>query len=325
MVSQHVVGLIVMTPEQIAAGKVAGLATLSSFDAALIAQKVVGICSMTNQAGAWKFYSPDFIFYPSVLTAYTNQNYRGYLMGDVSGDWSNLGGNRPAMMPETPTSPEAVKVAVPAKLEAQSGSQVSIPVSIGNLGDRSVSSYQFDIAYDPAVLSPANIAANLAGTLGEGLSVDSNSPEPGLLKVAVYGATPVAGDGVYANLVFKVIGVAGESTAIRVTDFRFNDATDEVYAANGTLAVSPSPNSGTLTGRLLTAFGKPVANTTVTLASTDGRLQTAVSNRSGEFRFGGLVRGETYTASVNSNNFVFAPMTVSIVDEVTTIDMIANP
>jgi hypothetical protein len=28
---------------------------------------------------------------------------------------------------------------------------------------------------------------------------------------------------------------------------------------------------------------------------------------------------------VNSNNFVFAPMTVSIVDEVTTIDMIANP
>jgi hypothetical protein len=76
---------------------------------------------------------------------------------------------------------------------------------------------------------------------------------------------------------------------------------------------------------LLTAFGKPVANTTVTLASTDGRLQTAVSNRSGEFRFGGLVRGETYTASVNSNNFVFAPMTVSIVDEVTTIDMIANP
>jgi hypothetical protein len=326
MVSQHVVGLIVMTPEQIAAGKVAGLGTLSSFDAALIAQKVVGICSVNNQAGEWRFTAPPSIFYSSVLTDYFNQNYKGYLMGDVSGEWGTLNNNnRPAMMPETPSSAQAVKVAVPSKIEAVSGSELHVPVAVGNLAGREVSSYQFDIAYDPAVLSPANVAASLTGTIGEGLSVVSNAPEPGLLKVAVYGAVPVAGDGVYADLIFKVTGVAGESSAVRIADFRFNDGGDEVYVANGIVAVTPSPNSGTLAGRLFSPFGKAIANTSVMLANTEGRVEQTTTDAEGRFRFAALSRGGTYTVSARSSSFTFTPVTVSIIDDVTNVDLIANP
>jgi hypothetical protein len=67
-----------------------------------------------------------------------------------------------------------------------------------------VDSLQFDISYDPAVMAPAG--ATLDGAVDQSLSIVSNAPEPGLLKVAVYGAVPVAGDGVYAYLVFNVTG-----------------------------------------------------------------------------------------------------------------------
>ena len=65
LISQHVVGLITLTPDQIVAAKVSGPLTtmLSSFDAALIAQKVVGICNPINMAGVWMF-SPGSVSHP---------------------------------------------------------------------------------------------------------------------------------------------------------------------------------------------------------------------------------------------------------------------
>ena len=322
MVSQHVVGLITLSPERVAAGKVAGLGTLSSFDAALIAQKVVGICS-TGVAGEWRF-TPTSIPYTSVLTDYLDQNYSAYLMGDVNGDWNNLGPNRPAMIAST-GSKDAVKASIPVRFDAAAGTEIRVPITIDNLAGKAMTSYQFDIAYDPDVLEPATIAAQIADTMGDGLSVVSNAPEPGLLKVAVYGAIPVSGDGVYANLIFKVVGAAGTESEIRIADFRFNDGTDEAIAAGGTLVVTSSANGSVLTGRLLTAFGKPVADTTVVLTGTAGRARTATSNSAGQFRFGALTRGGSYTLSVRSNIFVFSPLTVSIIDDLTTLDMIANP
>ena len=160
-------------------------------------------------------------------------------------------------------SKDAVRAAGPAKVEAAAGAEIRVPITIDNLAGTQMTSYQFDVAYDPDVLEPANIAAQIADTLGDGLSVVSNAPEPGLLKIAVYGAMPVSGDGIYANLVFKVVGAAGTESEIRITDFRFNDGTGEAIASGGTVVITASANFSALTGRLLTAYGKPVANTTV--------------------------------------------------------------
>ena len=57
LVSQHVVGLITLSPDQQIAGKVAGPLTpeLSALDAAFIAQKTVGLCSGNNLSGQWVF------------------------------------------------------------------------------------------------------------------------------------------------------------------------------------------------------------------------------------------------------------------------------
>ncbi len=90
-----------------------------------------------------------------------------------------------------------------------------IPFRIDDLGGIGVGSYQFDLIYDPSVITPADAAASIAGTMDESLTGVSNSPTPGLLKVVVYGAVPVYGDGVYVYLRFKVTGNAGSATPLQ--------------------------------------------------------------------------------------------------------------
>ena len=96
LVSRHVVGLSPLTGDALEAAKVSGFPTLSSFDAALIARRVVGLCtSPANVVGQWRF-TPASRPYGDVLTYFPNENYTAYLMGDVNGDWNPLGATRPA-------------------------------------------------------------------------------------------------------------------------------------------------------------------------------------------------------------------------------------
>src|SRR4029079_10496580 len=81
------------------------------------------------------------------------------------------------------------------------------------------------------------------------LSIVSNSPEPGLLKVAVYGAVPVAGDGVYAYLIFDLNGSNSTASEIKISGFRLNDGRDTVILKNARLSIrsrSPELDTGFL-------------------------------------------------------------------------------
>jgi hypothetical protein len=166
----------------------------------------------------------------------STQDYIGLLMGDVDGNWSAM-----PMGPFSSIRPDAGKAvrAILPNAKAPVRSAVTIPLSLADLRGREVTSFQFDILYDPAVIAPANIAAGLNGTLGEGLSVVSNSPTPGLLKVAVYGTTPAVGEGVYVDLHFVTIGRIGASTPLTINAFRLNDGSEQVIGSGGILLVTP--------------------------------------------------------------------------------------
>jgi hypothetical protein len=234
LVSRHVVGLETLNANQQAAARVSGNAVLSSFDAALIARWLVGFNDLKNQTGQWEF-QPANRMYANVNTSQTGQNYSALLMGDVSGDWSPTPLSRAAEM--VPTLPfGSILVSAPS-LDSTEGEEVTIPVRIDNLEYTGVSSYQFDIEYDPNVISPAGLAVSLESTLGSGLNVVSNSPTPGLLKVAVYGSLPVMGDGVYANLRFVVTAAGGASTLVNITGCRINDGEKAITTAAGRVTV----------------------------------------------------------------------------------------
>ncbi len=80
-----------------------------------------------------------------------------------------------------------------------------------------------------------------------------------------------------------------------------------------------------LGGRLLTAIGEPVAFMAVTITDSMGVSQTSYSDKAGNFRFAGLQLGETYTISVIADRHTFTPITVSAVESMTLVDMIAQP
>ncbi len=121
--------------------------------------------------------------------------------------------------------------------QSGTGSEITVPFRIDNLRGKPVDSFQFDIEYDPEVVSPAELAASIEATNAANMSIAYNSPQKGLLKVVVYGAYPAQGDGVYVNLRFRVNGTASASSPLTIRGFRFNDAGDDVFANNGRLSV----------------------------------------------------------------------------------------
>jgi hypothetical protein len=318
LVSQHIVGLITLTPEQMAAGKVAQLATLSSYDAALIAQKVVALCRSDNHAGEWRFYDPAMIVLPDGQMNYSDVDFRAYLLGDVSGDWNPAGAHRPLVAQQG--DKDAVWATLPS-LSVQPGAIIDIPVRLDNMAGRNTASYQFDIGYDPGVISPARAAASLEGTMAEGLSIAFNASEPGLIKVAVYGAVPIEGDGVYANLRFKVIGATGSSSPLDIGNFILGDGTTAVAETNGQISVAGADNI--IRGRVLTQLGLPISNAAVILASTQGELRRVMTDVEGRFQAASLVAGETYTITVQTRLYKFVPTRVSMSQSVVELDLIA--
>ena len=314
LISQHVVHLITLNPVQQRAAQVGGQGTVTAFDASLIAQYIVGIPNPLNTTGNWNFTpaSPSLTVLPNSV-----QNFSGILMGDVSGDWA-----AETLRPAAANRFTSVR-ALLTDATATPGSNVAIPLRLENMGGAGITAYQFDVEYDPAVITPAAVAASVSGTIGQGLSVVSNAPTPGLLKVVVYGALPVVGEGVYVNLQFSTIGGMGSTTPLNISQFRLNDGTAPVYTINGSVTVGRSDDNA-LRGRVMTPTGAGLANARVIATSSTGERFAVLAGSLGYFEFGGLTVNETYTISVESKRYSFTPRTVSLTANLAGIDMIAD-
>lgn len=322
LVSQYVVGLTSFNAMQQAAGHVSSVtSTISSLDAALIAQKAVANCHVNNRSGEWAFDAGTLA--STIMGTDRTDNFTGYMMGDVDGSWSTGGQNRQVEDDATP-SPNAVLGSLP-NVSGNTASQIVVPFRIDNLNGKSVRSTQFTISYDPNVIEAVPTAASVQGTNAESLGVVSNVPEPGKLMVAVYGAVPVSGDGVYVNLSFTIKGAGGTSSPLAITGFRFNADTDEVGVVNGRVAVANSSSSATLNGRLVSADGRGVGRAVVQAISAAGVASSVSTGKGGRFSFPGLVMGETYTVTVRSRRYDFGTHTVTLTDNVTELQLIAAP
>jgi hypothetical protein len=243
LIARYVVGLATLNSTQLRAADVAGAGpeNISSYEAGLIARWLVCLNSPPGTTGQWKF-TPISRSYASITGNTPNQDYAALLMGDVNGDWSNI----MMLVPQPMSLFDSIKVSVP-RLDAAAGRQVLVPLSIGNLMGRGMTAYQFDVEYNPTVITPAEVAADLTGTHSEGMTVISNAPEAGLLKVAVYGAMPVYGDGVHVNLRFVAAGAPGTISPVAIRGFRANNGTTSVLTYDGSVEIRPriTPHSGT--------------------------------------------------------------------------------
>ena len=241
-IAQHVAGISLLTGNAFIAADTSNNGTLSSFDAALISNYVVGGTNI-GITGTWKFI-PAFRNYPSVGGSILGEDYTALLIGEVSGNWSNTGA-RPATVVGgqlSVVSEDGGDFAKPIEVTAPSasfstGSEVVIPVTIDGAIGKDIISYEFDLRYDPAVIQPAGDIVGLAGTASRGLAFTFNAEEAGLLRVSVYGAMPLEENGVLFNLKFTAVGAAGSVSPLSFERMMFNEDELSVFA-NGQIEIS---------------------------------------------------------------------------------------
>ena len=156
------------------------------------------------------------------------------------------------------------------------------------------------------------------------MTVVFNSAESGLLRVAVYGATPATGEGVLLRLNFNVHGEVGSSTPLTMNTFIFNEGNIRTEAKNGSLEVVEAVADATLRGRLVTPAGEPVRGGMITLTDAAGLSRTAISNSFGYFEFADIITGQAVTLTAAARERTFAPRTITLSSGLNGVEMIAD-
>lgn len=321
-IAQHVVGLIVLNPTQLTVADVSGAGGVSSFDSALIARYTVALPN-SGSSGTWIF-TPVNRNYPNVNTNQPGQDYVALLMGDVTGNWNDptsIIGSRAT------TTRGSKGIAITAgNANGSPGSEIVVPVTVGDVSGKGVVAYQFEISYDPAVLAPAENPVEIGGTMSDTMSVTVNSDTPGVLRAVVFGALPINGEGNLLNLKFTAIGEVGASSPLSWQQFMLNEGGAlRTRITDGQITIrTANSEEASIRGNLFTAFGKGVPNTRVTLTDTTGVSRTVLSNESGSYQFGKVRMGETYTISAASRMYTFTPVTVSMSGDLANVDIIAE-
>jgi len=113
------------------------------------------------------------------------------------------------------------------------GGQVAVPLSLV-VNDAQIYSADVDIVYDPAVAAALSVAR---GALVPTWSVASNLETPGLIKVALAGAQPVASGGELLLITLQAVGEGGESTPLTMTRGDLNEGSVTATLEHGYLWV----------------------------------------------------------------------------------------
>jgi hypothetical protein len=100
-----------------------------------------------------------------------------------------------------------------------------------------ITAYQFDLEYDPSVITPEDIPVEVSSTLSNGFAFEANQSERGRLRVAVYGANSIAGNGTLVNLRFKTVGIMPVSRMLFLDQVVLNEGQPASQTVNGKLII----------------------------------------------------------------------------------------
>jgi hypothetical protein len=97
-----------------------------------------------------------------------------------------------------------------------------------------------------------------------------------------------------------------------------NDVTI-VYSTLGPTAANVS-----VSGRVTSSSGRGLARAAVILTDANGSVRSAMTNDFGYFRFSEVGAGQTYIVSVRAKGYIIEPQVISLSDEMTDLNFIAN-
>lgn len=320
-IAQHVVGTLPLTSNQQLAADVSNNGTITSFDSSIIARWVVNLPA-PGVTGTWRFVPSSRTYtVGEIESGMSGQNYDAVLMGDVTGNW-----NVPPPLWEALSDfdqSQAIDIGLP-EMSASVGSEFTIPVFSGDTTAKRVISYEFELRFDPSVIRPAKNPCVSAETISAAMTVTCNAEEPGIIRVAVFGASELFGKGELLRLRFTVVGDANSSSDLEFVKFAFNESEPFAKTRNGRLSVSESVSADTIAGRVFNASGEPIRQATVRIADSDGNEREMVTNQFGGFRFSGLVPNESYELTVTGRGYTFRARTIVVNQNAGVIEIYAE-
>lgn len=164
-----------------------------------------------------------------------------------------------------------VPVSLPVA-SASPGDVVTIPVTIGDITGLNVNSFDCNLTYDPAILAPAAVPYDTAGTLSSTMLVTPNATFPGNLIISAFQSTFLSGSGTLINLKFNVVGTLGG----QFTPLAFEDYTDPNMTFHPGFAFNEGDPAATLTNGSFTVAGPtPTSTNTATQTPTFTPSNTA--------------------------------------------------
>ena len=330
-VAQHVVGFITLNANQLIAADVSGNGTVSSLDASYIAQYVAGF-TPPGFTGTWRFLPANRV-YPNVLANQTNQDYTAILLGEVTGNWISTGPLRQSLtevkdqkQQQLDVAAQVVAVTAPTQF-AGAGSNFTVSLSASNTTGENIFGYEFNLLYNQSVILPQIIPCDNAGTISSGRSVVCNANTPGLLRVVVFSTTgtPISGAGILLKLNFNAVGAVGNASPLTIQNFIFNEGVPQDVTTDGLVTLfAPTSVGAGVGGKVMTSLGQPVPNTRIIITDTNGESRATRSTSLGFYRFYDVQVGQTYIITVDSKRYTFIPLPVTVGQDLTNVDLIAD-
>jgi len=162
----------------------------------------------------------------------------GVLIGDVTGDWVTAGapesvpvsdaansislrsvfGGSPAYMRKSDLFPRVPKIA------AVVGTDLQIPINVGDLTPAGAFSYELEIGYDPELFTvDLDRPIDSVGTLSNSHRLVVNASEPGILRIAAFGTVPFTGNGELLRINLQTIASVRFKEPLLIRFFRLDE------------------------------------------------------------------------------------------------------
>ena len=129
-----------------------------------------------------------------------------------------------------------VNVKIP-DVKAKQDSVIFVPVLVSDLTEYGIISYQFQVCFDSLVIRAIGVSAESTLTTQWGNAI-ANVDSPGKMIVGAFGVSALTAGDTLINLIFKVIAQPGDSTAIMLENFKFNNDNPKAFIENGSLKVT---------------------------------------------------------------------------------------
>jgi len=204
------------------------------------------------------------------------------------------------------------------------------PRKIGSNVD--IGAFERNITFDQANLLNGNvnafysqqISATRQTSLAEGGSLISHSNfAPGTFTIV-----PVSGQSLPPGVSLSPGGtLSGTPTGTGTFTFtvKATDADGMAGAAQYTVTMfAPTAANVSISGRVLTADGRGLRNALVSLTSQNGNTITARTSSLGYYRLDDIAAGQSYVIHVNSKLYQFTPRIITVAEDLTDIDLVAN-